>query len=353
MRIEAASGRHLPLVPDGVPAQDHAVVLPQQGALHAVAQAVDLPAAQVGVGVADADVHRVALPAHLDGPRVPVVVGDAQQVEAQLVEVPGHVVADGDAADDAALVDLVVGHDGLGDQHAAVGLDGQHDVDAVDDPASVGGGQHRRQQHQQGHEAADRGHVIPLRQVRGVPEIDGGHGPLLVVQLEELALLDAGGGADQAGGEALAQGVEIAHHGVVVAARVLQVVLDGHQAAVQLQEVGVGLERRVGLDQDEDAAQGRGQAGLLLAALGQRGRVRGRGHGGGAGGHDGGQGLVLVAGVAAHRLDQGGDQVPAALELDVDVAEGVGQALAQGDEAVEGDDGVGQGGQEGQQGPGG
>jgi hypothetical protein len=68
------------------------------------------------------------------------------------------------------------------------------------------------------------------------------------------------------------------------------------------------------------------------------GRVGGGGLGGGegdvAGLDDGLEGLALVLEVALGDFDEVGDEVVTALQLDVDLGEGVLEAVAEGDEAV-------------------
>jgi hypothetical protein len=64
------------------------------------------------------------------------------------------------------------------------------------------------------------------------------------------------------------------------------------------------------------------------------GGVAGHGDGGVAGADDGLEGLPLVRGVALDGLDEVGDEVVAALELDVDLAEGVVGIDAPADQRV-------------------
>ena len=99
---------------------------------------------------------------------------------------------------------------------------------------------------------------------------------------------------------------------------------------LELLEVLVGLEVRVGLRQREHLAKRAGQhvlrRGLLRRALGRDGGV--------ARLHHGFEGAALVGGVSLDRLDQVRDQVVALLELNVDVGKGLADPLPHGDELV-------------------
>jgi hypothetical protein len=100
--------------------------------------------------------------------------------------------------------------------------------------------------------------------------------------------------------------------------------------ALQLKEVGVGLEVRIGLGHREQLAQCAGQHVLGLDPL-----VHGAGVGdGGAGVSHRLERAALVRGIALHRLDQVGDEVAALLQLHVDVSEGLVDVLPQPDQPV-------------------
>src|SRR5688572_9794146 len=89
------------------------------------------------------------------------------------------------------------------------------------------------------------------------PEADGRCLALLgAVELEVLALLEPELRRHQVRGKALAAGIEIAHHRVVVAARVLDGVLERGELALERHERLVGLELRVGLGHREQRADG-------------------------------------------------------------------------------------------------
>jgi len=64
----------------------------------------------------------------------------------------------------------------------------------------------------------------------------------LISEAEELAWLEPERSGDQVGGELLDLGVEVADHSVVIAARVLDVVLDLAEVPLQRKEALPGLE---------------------------------------------------------------------------------------------------------------
>ena len=130
-------------------------------------------------------------------------------------------------------------------------------------------------------------------------------------------------------------GVQVAHVGVVVAARGGDAVLGGGQLVLQGHEVLVGLEVGVGLDDREQAAERLAEHVLALGLLGRR--LTGR-HRGGAGLDDVLEGAALVRRVALDGLDEVADQVVPAGQLDVDLAPGLLHQVAQLDQAVVGHD---------------
>ena len=124
-----------------------------------------------------------------------------------------------------------------------------------------------------------------------------GHSPFRgVVDPEELPRPEAQGAGQQAGGELRDRRVQVPHHGVVVAARVLQVVLDVGERALEPGKARGGLEVGVGLGDGEDAAQRLAQGVLLAKPRGGPGGLESP-----AAGRDQRlQRLPFVAGVALH-----------------------------------------------------
>jgi hypothetical protein len=115
-------------------------------------------------------------------------------------------------------------------------------------------------------------------------------------------------------------GVVVEHGGVVVLARERDLVLGRGQLLLELEDVLVGLELGIVLDDGEQRAQRAGQrvlGGGLLAGPWRRRRRRGAGVG------DVGQDLLLEAHVALDGVHEVRDQVVAALELDLDLGEGL------------------------------
>src|SRR3990172_9079004 len=78
-------------------------------------------------------------------------------------------------------------------------------------------------------------------------------------QLEELPRLEGEQVGDEVGGEHGDAGVEVAHHGVVVAASVLDGLFNLGELALQLGEALHRAQLRVGLGQSEKLTQSRGQ----------------------------------------------------------------------------------------------
>ena len=115
-------------------------------------------------------------------------------------------------------------------------------------------------------------------------------------------------------------------------AREADLVLGRRQLLLELHDVLVRLEVRVVLDDREQRAQRAGQRvlrlGLLRRALGPGG------DGVGAGLGDPGQDVLLEAHVALDGLHEVRDEVVAALELDLDLAERLVDPVALRDEAV-------------------
>ena len=88
-----------------------------------------------------------------------------------------------------------------------------------------------------------------------------------VVGFEVFGAPDAGHAGDQARGEHLGDGVEVAHVGVVEAAGGLDAVLGLDQLLLQVHEVAVGLELGVALGDGEQRFQGADER-VLVAGLG-------------------------------------------------------------------------------------
>ena len=102
------------------------------------------------------------------------------------------------------------------------------------------------------------------------------------------------------------------------------------ELVLQLAEIGVGLELRIGLGDGHQPAEQAGHRGVGLGGGGDR---SGAGRGGALGG-DRLERLALVGGIALHRLDQVGDEVGAAAKLDGDPAEGFADQRAEPDQPI-------------------
>src|SRR5216110_1452756 len=104
---------------------------------------------------------------------------------------------------------------------------------------------------------------------RGLEADLGGLALRFTAQLEELARREAERAGDQVRGKLRDARVQVAHHRVVVAARVLHRVLDLAEARLELREVLRGAQLRVGLGEREDLPQGLRERPLGLG-LGRR-----------------------------------------------------------------------------------
>src|SRR5438552_12873019 len=174
------------------------------------------------------------------------------------------------------------------------------------------------------------------RAIPSAPERDAGRLPLSgAVELEVSPRVELEEGRDEVRREGLHRGVEVAHDRVVVAARVLDRLLQLAERPLELDEVRVRLEVRIRLGERHELAEGARERVLRLRARlrrlrGDRGAAR-TGHGLERG--------PLVGGVALHRLDEVRHEVGAPLELDVDVRPRLVGPHAQPDEpVVAGDD---------------
>jgi len=131
-------------------------------------------------------------------------------------------------------------------------------------------------------------------------------------------------------GEGGQPGVVVADRGVVVAPGELEFGLDVRELALELAEVGAGLQLRVVLGHGQEPAQGRAEGALGPGLLGRLAR----GQSLAAQGRDPGEELFFVAGVALDRLDQVRHQVRAAFQLHVDAAFALFGHVAQPDQAI-------------------
>jgi hypothetical protein len=164
--------------------------------------------------------------------------------------------------------------------------------------------------------------------------------PVGVRDLEELAVPESEPSSDHIRRELLNPGVEIAYDRIVVAAGVLQRVLDLRERLLELREVLRCAELGIRFGQGEQPAQRGRQRPFRLTALG-RSRTLGR-HGPIPCGDHRFEGLLLVAGVALHGFDDVRDEIRAPFELDVDIGPGVVGLDVQPDEpVVDADDGQG------------
>ena len=132
------------------------------------------------------------------------------------------------------------------------------------------------------------------------------------------------------------RGIEIAHDGVVVAPRVLQMVLDIGQRGLQGGEARGCFEFGIRFGDGDDALQCVAEGVFFPGPCG-RSRLR-RLHGPPAGGDQRLECGPLVARVPLHDRDHVRNEIVTPLELDVDIGPGVVAELAQSNETVEGED---------------
>src|SRR2546426_6419210 len=175
-----------------------------------------------------------------------------------------------------------------------------------------------------------------VRPMRSAPEGDARDLTVFgTLELEVRSLGEPEEQRDLVRREAVDRGVEVADDRVVVAARVLDHLLDLGQRRLEIAEVLVGLEVGIRLGEREELAERAGQ--LVLGLRPRLGRLRR--HGGAARADDLIERAALVRGIALHGLDDVGDQIGPPLELDVDVRPRLFRPLAQPDElVVPGDD---------------
>ena len=176
------------------------------------------------------------------------------------------------------------------------------------------------------------------RYIRRVTHRDLGRhrGDRAILDLVERLLAEAEALRDKHGREGLDRGVEVAHRRVVVAPRLLHLVLDRREFRLQLAEIGVGLQLRIGLgDGDQPAERARERlVGRRLA-----GDVAGA-HAGRALLGDLLEDALLMRRIALHRLDEIGDEVGAPLQLHVDAAPALAGEIALPHEAIVERDGI-------------
>src|SRR6202521_1755551 len=135
---------------------------------------------------------------------------------------------------------------------------------------------------------------------------------------EELFLLEAEHPGQNVGRERLNLGVQVANDGIVVAAGVLNGVLDFAERILQLREFLRRLELGIILGYGKQAFERAGQLILGGSLVGRAGGL----HGHGAEFRDVFKRTFFVGGVAFHSFDQIWNQVVAAFELNVDVGPG-------------------------------
>src|SRR6185437_11865516 len=136
---------------------------------------------------------------------------------------------------------------------------------------------------------------------------------------EEFARFEIEHAGDDVGRELRDFRVEVADDGIVVAAGVLDRVLELIEGLLELRKAFDGTQLRIGFGKREDLPQGGAKHSFGLAL---RGGTGGR-HGLIARGDDAFEGALLVAGIAFDGFDEVGDEVVAALELYIYIGPGV------------------------------
>src|SRR5208337_4585270 len=147
---------------------------------------------------------------------------------------------------------------------------------------------------------------------------------------KEFTLLETQHSRDDVGGELQDFGVEVADDGVVVAAGVLDGILNVGERFLERSEALNGAELRVSLGEGEEAFQRAGQHIFRLGLVGGAGG----GHGAVARVDDGFEGALFVGGITLHGFDEIRDEIVAAFELHIDVRPGVIASDLQPDQAV-------------------
>ena len=173
--------------------------------------------------------------------------------------------------------------------------------------------------------------ICRRRDQAGVAEADlggfalGGRG-----DFKEFTLLEAEHAREDVGGELQNLGVEVAHHSVVIASGVLDGVFDLGEGILQRSETLDGAELRIGFGKGKEAFE---RAGEHVFGCGLVGGASG-GHGAIAGVDNSFESAFFMAGVAFDGFDEIGNQVVAALELNINVGPGVVALDFQADQAV-------------------
>src|SRR5258706_1593764 len=145
--------------------------------------------------------------------------------------------------------------------------------------------------------------------------------------LEELELVVAHRPGDQVGWNRRDCRIEIPHDRVVVAPRVLDRLFYGCDLCREIADSVRCLELRICLHRHSESAERRRKLVLSQCTLRRTRALRCDRFGSGLGYRI--ESTALVGGVAFYRLDQVGDEISAAFELDVDVGPGVLRAHAQ------------------------
>ena len=185
-------------------------------------------------------------------------------------------------------------------------------------------------------------HRDEARSVCGLELYLGGFLDLLALELEQGGVLAmAEHTRKEDGGESLLVGVVGGDRIIEGLPRERHLVLSAGQLLLQVGHILVCLQVGVGLGEGEEPAQGAaqhplgaGQAGDGAGVPGVRGATLEASHGGVTGLDDCVEGFLLVLHVALDRLDQVGDEVVPALQLDLDLGEGVLEAVLEGNETV-------------------
>ena len=196
-------------------------------------------------------------------------VGYVQQPEPQGVLMEGDVIMNRNPAIDAVFWHRKVGGDRLGHFDRAIRLNSHFHAEGRDPPAPLEGRSSpagaytkHRQQERYCYYASLHSHLLAL----GSLQLDLRQHSLIGVDLEELLAAKPKCGRDEHGRKTGDKDVVVTHDSVVIAAGVLQIVFDVDERLVKVEEVNVGLQVRVVLGQEKDAARSLSQAQLVLAA---------------------------------------------------------------------------------------
>jgi hypothetical protein len=158
------------------------------------------------------------------------------------------------------------------------------------------------------------------------------HLALVDSDVEEFFLRESKCPCHQHGGELLDTGVVLLHRVVEEAARRGDLVFDIGQLGLELLEVLISLEVRIGFAEREQLPQCAAQHVLGCGLGGDPSGLRG--DRGVARLHHRLQGTTFMRRVTLHRLDQVGNEVVALLSLHVDVGKGLVHPLPQGHKPV-------------------